>query len=263
VDLLLAIMQRPLWLSILLLVIVPSLIAAGGPWVVRRFFPVEAIAANNEVAGFKFATIGVVYAVLLGLAVISVWERFSEADSAATEEAAALASIERLADGLAPADGVQLRNALTRYANAVIDDEWPAMARSGGRGETTHTALQDLYRVVLGLGAPDQRSAVLLGAIVTQLDIVTDSRRERLDAAEGILPGVIWLVLFVGAVVVLGFTFFFGLDSVAVQMLMTGMLALLIFLALFVALAIDHPFAGATGVQPDAMQRVLRDFAAP
>jgi hypothetical protein len=262
VDFLLATMERPLWGSILLLVIVPSLIAACGPLVVRRFFPVEVVAANNEVAGFKFATIGVVYAVLLGLAVISVWERFSEADSAATEEAAALASVDRLAEGLADGDAESLRAALTRYAEAVIADDWPAMAR-GVVSNATHGALQELYRVVLGLAATDERGGVLLSALITQLDVVTDSRRERLDAADGILPGVIWLVLFVGAIVVLGFAFFFGLDNLAVQMLMTGMLALLIFLSLFVALAIDHPFAGASGIQPDAMHRVLRDFATP
>ena len=85
------IVAQPFWLSLLLLIVIPSILVACGPWVVRRFIPVESIADNNEVAGFKFATLGVVYAVLLGLAVISVWQKYSEAEFAATEEAAALA----------------------------------------------------------------------------------------------------------------------------------------------------------------------------
>ena len=86
------------------------------------------------------------------------------------------------------------------------------------------------------------------------------SRRERLDLADGILPSVVWLVLFTGAGVVVGFTFFFGLDNLSVQMLMTGMLALLITLSLFVALSIDHPFTGPSAIKPVAMERILHDF---
>jgi hypothetical protein len=251
--------EQPLWLSVLILVVVPSVIVSCGPWVVRRFIPVESIRDNNEVAGFKFATLGVVYAVLLGLAVISVWEKYSGAESAATEEAAALASIDRLSNGLLADEGQALRESIIRYVHAVIEDDWPAMA-SGDDGEKTHEALENLYTVVLGLTVSDQRAATIMEALLTQLNYVTESRRERLDLADGILPKVVWLVLFVGAAVTIGFTFFFGLDNLSVQMLMTGLLALLISLSLFVALAIDHPFSGPSAIQPAAMERVLHDF---
>ncbi len=146
------------------------------------------------------------------------------------------------------------------YARAVIDDDWPAMARWSSAHEA-QAALENLYTVVLGLTVSDQRSATLLEALLTQLDYVTESRRERLDLADGILPSVVWLVLFVGAGVTICFTFFFGLDNLAVQMLMTGMLALLVSLSLFVALSIDHPFSGPSAIHPIAMERVLHDFA--
>ena len=71
-----------------------------GPIVVRRLVGMERIVGNNEVAGFKFATLGVIYAVLLGLVVISVWEKYSEADDAVTRESEALASLYQLSGGL-------------------------------------------------------------------------------------------------------------------------------------------------------------------
>jgi hypothetical protein len=40
------------------------------------------------------------------------------------------------------------------------------------------------------------------------------------------------------------------------------MLAFVIFLALFVAVSIDHPFTGSVSVSPDAMEDALHDFAA-
>ena len=85
----------PLWLSVPLLVVLPTAIAMSGPFVVRRFVRLDQLRTNNEVAGFKFATIGVIYAVLLAFAVIAVWEKFNVAESDVAREASAVATIFR------------------------------------------------------------------------------------------------------------------------------------------------------------------------
>jgi hypothetical protein len=50
--------------------------AMCGP-ILRRRVGLERLATNNEIAGFKFATVGVIYAVLLAFAVIVVCEKFT------------------------------------------------------------------------------------------------------------------------------------------------------------------------------------------
>src|SRR5689334_11035300 len=79
----------PLWLAATLLVGVLTLLAMGGPALIRRRLSLERLRANNEVAGFKFATVGVLYAVLLAFAVIVVWEKFGDAESHVADEAGA------------------------------------------------------------------------------------------------------------------------------------------------------------------------------
>jgi hypothetical protein len=64
----------PLWLSGVLLVGGATLIAMAAPAFVRRHVSSDRLRINNEVAGFTFATVGVLYAVLLAFAVIIVWE---------------------------------------------------------------------------------------------------------------------------------------------------------------------------------------------
>jgi hypothetical protein len=54
----------PLWL-LGLIVVGLTLAAMGGPVLIRRRVHLDRLRVNNEVAGFKFATIGVLYAVLL------------------------------------------------------------------------------------------------------------------------------------------------------------------------------------------------------
>ena len=51
-----------------------------GPVLLRRWSSYERLSSNNEIAGFKFATVGVIYSVLVAFAVIVVWEKFNDAD---------------------------------------------------------------------------------------------------------------------------------------------------------------------------------------
>jgi hypothetical protein len=72
----------PLWLSAVILIVPTTLLAMAGPVIVRRYVEVDHLRTNNEVAGFKFATVGVLYAVLLAFAVVVVWEKFNQAERA-------------------------------------------------------------------------------------------------------------------------------------------------------------------------------------
>jgi uncharacterized membrane protein (UPF0182 family) len=72
----------PLWELIALIVVAPTLVAMVLQALIHKWVRVERLAQNNEIAGFKFATVGVIYAVLLAFAVIVVWEKFSAAESA-------------------------------------------------------------------------------------------------------------------------------------------------------------------------------------
>ena len=47
-------------------------LAMLGPSLVRRYVTLEKLTTNNEVAGFKFAVVGVLYAVLVAFAIIVV-----------------------------------------------------------------------------------------------------------------------------------------------------------------------------------------------
>jgi hypothetical protein len=93
-----------------------------------------------------------------------------------------------------------------------------------------------------------------------ELDTITEMRRARLAPAEGLVPGVIWPVLFGGAVVTIAYTFFFGTENLRAQALMTGMLAVIIFSGLLTAIVIDRPFKGVVKVHSDPLAEVLTDF---
>jgi hypothetical protein len=55
------------------------LVSLVGFELVQRLVPATARQRHNDVAGFIYAALGVIYAVLLALVVISVWEEYQGA----------------------------------------------------------------------------------------------------------------------------------------------------------------------------------------
>jgi hypothetical protein len=258
-DTAMSLVTAPLWVSAVLLVILPTVLSMAGPVVARRIIGLERLSTNNEVAGFKFAVVGVLYAVLLAFVVIVVWEKFSEAESDVSREAGAAATIYRLIGGIDDQPRLALHDDLNAYLNSAIVDDWKAM-EAGRSSRKTTRALDALYATALAYQPTDPRGVAILSQIMTELGNVTEARRARLVKALGIVPGIIWLVLFGGAVLTIGFTFFFGTQNLRAQTLMTGALTMLIMSGLLIIVAIDRPFTGTVKVQPDGLLEVIEDL---
>jgi hypothetical protein len=54
---------------------------------------------------------------------------------------------------------------------------------------------------------------------------LAENRQNRIDSAGGTLPAILWLAVIEGAIVVVGFTLFFGAPNIGAQLAMTGLLA--------------------------------------
>jgi hypothetical protein len=250
---------NPLWVAAVILLIPTTVFAMVGPAVVRRYVTLERLRSNNEVAGFKFATVGVIYAVLLAFAIVIVWERYNQADNEVANEASAAATVFRLTQGLDQEHGAAIRKATTGYLMEAVAKDWPAMDRGTSSRDVT-TALSAIYTATLKYHAFNANEALVVAEILRDVDRISEMRRQRLVAASGIVPGIIWTVLFTGAFVTISFTFFFGTANLLAQSIMSGALSILIFGGLLTIVAIDHPFSGSVTVGPEALVAIINDF---
>jgi hypothetical protein len=89
----------------LILLCIALFLAVGGLILVQRSVPSGIRSEHNDVAGFIYAVLGAVYAVLLGLMLVAVWEEWNTAATTADEEASALAEIFWIADRMPEAEG--------------------------------------------------------------------------------------------------------------------------------------------------------------
>ncbi|HWK00103.1 MAG TPA: hypothetical protein VNR41_05285 [Xanthobacteraceae bacterium] len=251
----------PTWQAAILIVGVPTILAVMGPFVVRRFVGLERLKINNEVAGFKFSTVSVLYAVLLAFVVIVVWQKFNDADNVVSQEAAAAATIYRISSDLPGDHGQHLRGALNGYLRAVVEHEFAAMA-GGAASSEAKVALDRLYAEFLDINVTAPGDVVTYSELLRLLDRVTQLRRARLFASTGVVPAVLWATLIIGALGTLGFTLFFGSRNIRAQAMMTAVLAVLLFCGLLIVVAFDHPFSGSVRVSSEPLVTVMEDFRA-
>ncbi len=236
------------------------LASVAGLIVVQRWMSMERRKQHNDVAGFIYAVLGIAYAVLLGLVVVASWEQFQTARDTTEREADELAELFWLGHRLPPTEGHRLQELSRSYARVVVEEEWPLLAR--GQSSPRAWDLLDEIRLTVQEQNPDtDAEQVLYDQGLERVHDLADARRDRLvDAREGI-PAILWIVLVVGAIVTVGFTYLFGLDDTATHMLMVGLLALVIGLVLFTIGSLEYPFSGDVRLGPDAFELVLKRFA--
>ena len=233
----------PLWLVILTVVAVLEIYSVGLMLVCRKKWGPDHLKLNNEVAGFKFSVIGVLYAVLLAFLVIAVWENYNATGAAVRNEAKAVGDLTQLSYALPEQEGDAIRTSLSDYVNDVRHSEWAFMAR-GLPSKTTAHALAHLTKAIFDVCADQLKDHALFQQALHQLALIENNRNERLQRADGSVPSILWLVLIVGALITLGYPAFFGTSNFMAQILMTATLAALVALALLPALVLDFPFTG-------------------
>ncbi len=240
----------------LFLVLVFVAASVGGLVLTQRLVPNRHQQQHNDVAGFIYSVLGVAYAVLLGLMVVAVWQDRQTAEDAATEEANELAAVFWLAHALPDAQARHIQELVHSYASVVAEEEWPLM-REGRESQKAWDLMDELRISVETFHPTTDTQIVLYDHELQRVHDLGDARGARLLKAEEGLPAILWVVLLLGGVIVVSFTYLFNLRSTAAHMLMVAALALIIGLVLFTIGALDYPFRGDVRVGPEAFKSVL------
>jgi hypothetical protein len=223
------------------------------------YWPAERRRAHNDLIGWQLSVLGTTYAVIIGFMLYTVWIEFGTADLNADAEANSVVNLYRLADGLAPQQGVKLK-ALTRaYADAVADQEWGEMARNVMPAETREIARQ-MWRTLMESKGSSPTEITAEDHALRELSSLAGYRRIRLVQSASRLPGVLWWVLLVGGMVTVASTCMFGAANGALHVIQVGAFTLLISLVLVAIADINRPFQGSVHVSDYAFRRAQMDM---
>jgi hypothetical protein len=245
-------------LSSCLVVVLCIIISLWALWKVRKAFSVRELKKSHDVVGFTFGILGVLYSVILGFTVINAQDRYNTVLETIHTEAILLADLYQDAAYFAAEDRDAIRLSLRQYIDHVVKEEWWIKAKQiNPRSRDFIKNIWDsYYRVALH----SEKEKIWYSESIAKLNNFMNARLARQFTAWEHLGAMMWTLLIIGAVIVICFMFFFGLENMRSHMILTALLVGYLSFMLFLVYTLDHIFTGPQALKPTALEQVYNLF---
>ena len=230
--------------------------ALFGLYLVRRKYSADVLKDNHEVAAIIFNAFGLFYGVMVAFVVFVTWSGYDEATKNLQLEASEALDIFHSAESFPDPAKKIIQQGLRDYVASIYNDEVQRMSQgeigvySGG----AHASLRILFSQMDATSIPNRE---LYGESLRCLNNLAQYRRLRIFAGNDTIPPVIWLVLLVGGLFAVSYTFFFGMKNIKAQYLLTTTLTVMLTSILFLIYVLDHPFTGTSKVSLEPLRQAM------
>ncbi|MEU4211635.1 hypothetical protein AB0F13_16810 [Streptomyces sp. NPDC026206] len=211
----------------------------------RRISDDDDPSETPDVIEYMTMMVGVVYAIVLGLAIAGVWEGRNSAQDTVRAEAQALHEVTERVQAYAPAARDRTREDVNAYVSHVVRTEWPVMLETGELTDKG-TRLLDKVRADLTSYKPgDDHEGQSYQPLLDQVGAADAARNARARAAGPTMPGVVWFGLIGGALVAVGLIFTLQIRRSPRELMLAGIYSALIAFLLFLIWDFNSPFGHA------------------
>ena len=256
----------PWALSFFFVAFVTTVLAVAGLYLVRKKYPADILKENHEVAAIIFNAFGVLYAVVVAFVVFVTWNGYDDATKNLQLEASQVIDLFHSAKAFPDPASRVIQDGLINYTNSVHNDELRRMAE-GDISIYSAGALRNLIAVFDNMEDKSIPNRELYMESLRRLNNLAEYRRLRIFAGNDTVPPMMWLIMLVGGVIMVLYTYFFGVRNIRAQYGMTSALTIMISLILFVVYILDHPFTGSGRViakpYSEAMELMQKEYSEP
>ncbi len=204
---------------------------------------------SSEQAAYFGTQIWLAYTLILSLTAVGAWSEYQGASEKVSREVATLEVLQRASLLYPEPMRTDMDTLIRSYARDVAQQEWPEQ-RSGTHPSAGKFKFAKLNQLVGDYEPTSLADTLMHTETLRQMTSASEARRARIHATSSSLPGVVWVVLLVGAAIALtGATLFVTVDDTPLHLTLVGCMAAFVGLVVFVTVALDHPFQG--DVTPD------------
>jgi hypothetical protein len=197
----------------------------------------------------------VLYGLVAALTAVSVWSKYSQVSDIVSGEATTIAGLWRNLGGYPPRERDSMRDVLRGYTNQIIHEAWPEQQQ--GRIPRAGVEWMDRFLAQLHVFEPTSESQKLLHAeTLSAFTRMHEARRQRLDAVNSGLPGVMWVVLLPGAMGCVLLSLLFPVEDARFHAILVTALSGFLAMVLFVIISLDRPYYGAMAIPADSYQLI-------
>lgn len=211
-------------------------------------------------------SIFVFYGLATALTAVQVWEAYEHVKQVNKDEAALIAVLYRNVSGYPEPIRTALRDDLKEYTDQIIHEAWPLQRR--GVLPTEGVRMMSEFQAKLFTFEPANKAQEILALeTLASYSRMTEVRRMRVDSVQRKLPGLLWLVIVLGALLSITSTFYFPVADMRLHRTQVALLATFMGLVIFMIFALDRPYRGDLGLQPKPYkiiyEQLMTDESAP
>ena len=196
-----------------------------------------------DVIEYMTMWIGVVYAIVLGLAIAGVWEARSAAQDHVQAEAQALHEVSERVQAYPPDARARIRADVNAYVSQVVDVEWKTMADHEKLTQRGTELLDRIRQDVTAYQPKTDFQAQAYQPLVEQVAAADQARNARADSTGATMPSVVWFGLLAGGVITIGMVFALQIRRTTRELVLAGLFSALIAFLLFLIWDFDAPYS--------------------
>lgn len=248
----------PVWLALPAFVLAFLLLSWAILLVLRRWVlrVSEGSVEWDRILGYAMAVYGVFYGVTLALIAAGAYENFMDVDTLVLHESSSLAVLYRDASGFPAPTADELHELLRQYAHFVIDNDWPTQAQ-GIVPEDSVEQVTRIQDVIFSFQPSTTAESNIQMQTIAQFNDFVEARRSRIAATTLALPGMMWIVVGVGALLNAVLVSLIEVRNLRVHMIMAGLIAVFVGLLIFTIAGFDHPYSGSITITPEYFQDLV------
>ncbi|MFT3704320.1 MAG: DUF4239 domain-containing protein [Agriterribacter sp.] len=197
------------------------------------------VTPGNEVAGIMFGAISLIYSLILAFVIVAVWEDYEDLEKNIQAEADNMNSIITHTSTMPDSVRKPVYEALSTYCLRVTTNEWHMESDSLNNQSSAIPCLRLMLLTRKPDGDVQQRVFDVIDANLSQ---ITELRRNRLTHNHSQIPGLVWIILQSGTIILIVFSYFFQVQSLRLKRIYLSFLSACLAMCLFLVSALDHPF---------------------
>jgi Protein of unknown function (DUF4239) len=213
----------------------------------------------NTVGGIIYIPLSGLFGVLTAFMIGLGWQGYGETVATTQREADALAAIYWRAAELPEPERDRVQELARSYGEVVVDEEWPLMSQ-GRESERARSITDELRKSIDEFEPSTTAEQAVHEQLAERLVDMLDGRRLRLLDSQEDLPSILWVILVGSGLIVVSFTYLFGVKNFWVHSLMVATVTVVAVTSLLTIKSFEHPFRGDIMITPRAFEVVLQEF---
>ena len=211
----------------------------------------------NGVLGNLVSIYGIFYGILMGLLAVAAYQNKVDVEQAITTEGIALFAYFRNVSAYPEEARRPLQESARDYTRFMIDNEWPQMQQ----GELAKGGLPLINRMQEQLTKFQPKGAeqfILHQESTQQFYKFLEMRALRLLSAKSGIPGIMWYVVMLGALISIFLIWLINMSLVA-HLILGGLMSFFVGSMITLIIVLDRPLRGEYGIDPENF-RILLNF---